>query len=444
MGRDTRHAAHVDADRRQGAPGARADGQPLVAGAALRVGAGSHHLAHARRRPRARARVRLSRPHLARAHVRRRRTRGRARAAHRRELLRGDHGRARCSRRACVGARASGRGGRCDPVPGRPPRHVRRGCGTTILDRAHSGASGDDAVSCEVPRQGEPGALLLGRARPRGHPLLGPPGAQASRRGAQLRRLGAATRVQPRGEQLRLLARRRRRGRVLLVRVSRARRLLRLADEGRRRVLRRRARRVRPAVPRCGPRPTPTRCSSPSSRTPTTPRPTSRAGIVRPWRSRPDADRGLGSSGRHRSHGRRVGAGGRCRRALRPRNRRGRDRIIRARELGDRRQRPHADHDRSPDRVRPSLPGHRRDGGRSLRDRQRLHPDARGRGGRSRVSRRRHVGAGRNEGGQRRRCRGASGARHPAGVGRRHAAPERAPRRRSDRSAAHRHHDRVR
>ena len=71
----------------------------------------------------------------------------------------------------------------------------------------------------------EPGPLLLGRDRPRRHPLLGPLRAEASRRRAQLRRLGDGRGLLARARELRLLAGRRRGGRVLRLRLSGARRL---------------------------------------------------------------------------------------------------------------------------------------------------------------------------------------------------------------------------
>src|SRR5207245_5640918 len=61
---DVRHAAHVDPDRRQGTAGPRADGESLVAGAFLCVGARPHHLSHAcgRQGPGDGIRIRRPRP----------------------------------------------------------------------------------------------------------------------------------------------------------------------------------------------------------------------------------------------------------------------------------------------------------------------------------------------------------------------------------------------
>src|SRR5258708_3953398 len=52
--RYSRYASHVDADRRQGSPGAHAQGQPLVERPALRKLSRPYHFADALRRPRAR------------------------------------------------------------------------------------------------------------------------------------------------------------------------------------------------------------------------------------------------------------------------------------------------------------------------------------------------------------------------------------------------------
>ena len=66
------------------------------------------------------------------------------------------------------------------------------------------------ALPRRLPRQGQPGALLLGRLRPGGDALLGADGAAAPGRHPARRRRGDARGVFSRGEQRRLLARRRR------------------------------------------------------------------------------------------------------------------------------------------------------------------------------------------------------------------------------------------
>ena len=72
-------------------------------------------------------------------------------------------------------------------------------------------------------------------------------GATSPGRGSQLRRLGDARGLQPRGQQRRFLAGRQRRGIVLLLRLSRARRVRRAAGAARRRLLRLDPRRVHPS-----------------------------------------------------------------------------------------------------------------------------------------------------------------------------------------------------
>src|SRR5690606_36962722 len=61
----------------------------------------------------------------------------------------------------------------------------------------------------EVPRQGQPRALLLGRIRPRGEPLLRPPRAAPPGRISQPARLDHTGGLLTRGGERRLLARRR-------------------------------------------------------------------------------------------------------------------------------------------------------------------------------------------------------------------------------------------
>ena len=137
------------------------------------------------------------------------------------------------------------------------------------------------AFRARLRRQGQPGALLLGRDGPGRDALLRPDRAAPSGRRAQLRRLGHGRGLLARAGQLRLLAGRRRGGRVLRLRLSRARRLRRHAGHARR----------RPSTPptsassccptrRSAPPPTPTRRCSGSCRPPTRPRPTSAAGTA--------------------------------------------------------------------------------------------------------------------------------------------------------------------
>ncbi len=98
-----------------------------------------------------------------------------------------------------------------------------------------------------VHRQGQSRALLLGFVRPGVHPILRSARAPPSRRCAELRRLGDGGGLLARAEQLRILARRRGRRGVLLLRVSRTGRVRRRRRPSRGCLLRRRA----AAVPAC-------------------------------------------------------------------------------------------------------------------------------------------------------------------------------------------------
>ena len=131
--------------------------------------------------------------------------------------------RARRRRRRGGDQRRAERGRRADPVPrGHAPRRLRRGRGQRVLARAGSRRPRLPSLPHRVPRQGEPGAFLLGQLRPRGDALLRPTGAAASRRHSRPARRGHARGLFARGEQRRLLARQRRlsAGRVLFVRLS--------------------------------------------------------------------------------------------------------------------------------------------------------------------------------------------------------------------------------
>ena len=62
----------------------------------------------------------------------------------------------------------------CDPVRRRPrPRQLRPRRGAPLLAGAGRDGPGVQRVPDPLRRQGEPGALVLGRPRPRLHPLLG-------------------------------------------------------------------------------------------------------------------------------------------------------------------------------------------------------------------------------------------------------------------------------
>ena len=131
---------------------------------------------------------------------------------------------ARRRRDAGVDSRPARRGRGSDSVSRRRSTPlVRSRRGQPLLARARRVPPRDDDLPRRVHRQGEPRPLLLGWRRPRGDAILGPDHAQASRRCPELRGLRAGARVQPRGEQLRLLARRKRGGIVLCVRIPRTR-----------------------------------------------------------------------------------------------------------------------------------------------------------------------------------------------------------------------------
>ena len=102
---------------------------------------------------------------------------------------------------------------------GHRARQLRPRGGAAVLAPAGAGRPRDDRVPRPLRRQGQPGALLLGRHGHGRDPLLRPPRAAPSRRRAELRRLGDGRGLLPRAGQLRLLARRRRGGRVLRLRL---------------------------------------------------------------------------------------------------------------------------------------------------------------------------------------------------------------------------------
>ena len=223
-----RDAAHVDAGRGQDPYGRDALGQPFLARDALRDGARPHDVADSARRADLPDRLRLHRPPARRS---RRATAPcaplpLAAALGRRLLPRGD------------GRAARARASRCRSRRRRTRWRTRS---PSSEDRAHASydagaappASGGSLVQADrvfkrVPRplhrQVQPGALLLGQLRPRGHALLGAPGAAPSRRRAELARLGHARGLLARGQQLRLLAGRRADAAagVLRLRLSRA------------------------------------------------------------------------------------------------------------------------------------------------------------------------------------------------------------------------------
>ena len=85
------------------------------------------------------------------------------------------------------------------------PCVLRSRSGEQVLAHHSVGRSGLQGVPCRVHRQGQPGALLLGKLRSRGDSLLWPSGARASRS-----RPHHSRSLLSRSEQRRVLARRRR------------------------------------------------------------------------------------------------------------------------------------------------------------------------------------------------------------------------------------------
>src|SRR5205814_7053450 len=100
-------------------------------------------------------------------------------------------------------------------------------------------ASRDVSISGRLSWQSEASAFLLGRLRPRCDAILGPDRAETPRRDTELPRLGDGAGVQPRGQQLRVLARRQRGGLLLFLRLSRTGRLCGAQGSAKRRLLRR-------------------------------------------------------------------------------------------------------------------------------------------------------------------------------------------------------------
>ena len=252
--------------------------EPWLAGAALRDGARARHLADPGRRRDPRDRVRLHRPPPRRANQPRRGADAGARAADRRRLLsRGSWTSLRGLGVAVAIKEMPNEVAEPDPLLAGPrPRCLRRRRGASLLARARPGRSRLQALPHRLPRQGEPGAFLLGQLRPRGDPVLRPAGAAASRRRARAARRGHARGLFARGQQRRLLARQRRlpARRVLRLRLSRAGGLPRPARSRRAPASTRRSASSSCPTRPCGRRPIPTRCCSISSPRPMRPQPT--------------------------------------------------------------------------------------------------------------------------------------------------------------------------
>ena len=129
---------------------------------------------------------------------------------------------------------------------------VRPGRGAAVFPDPRQRRPRVQAVPHRLPRQGEPGAFLLGQFRSRGDALFRPPRAAPSRRRAASAGCGRLRGLFARGEQRRLLARQRRDrlSRVLFLCLSGARRLSRHQGAPRGGVLQRGARRIHFALRR--------------------------------------------------------------------------------------------------------------------------------------------------------------------------------------------------
>ena len=194
-----------------------------------------------------------------------------------RELLCGDAGRTRRTRHRRCHRRDAERTAGADPVFARqPPRLLRSRRGAALLANPRQYRPRVQAIPHRLPRQGEPGAFLLGQFRSRGDALLGPSRAAPSRRRAASARCGRPRGLFARGQQRRLLAgqRRDRLSRVLFLCLSRAAGLPRGARCGRTRrsSAKRSANSSCPTTP-CARPPIPTRRCSISCKAPTRPRP---------------------------------------------------------------------------------------------------------------------------------------------------------------------------
>ena len=253
MERHARHASHVDADRRQDTARACPNGEPLVAGAALRLCARAHDVVDAVRHARLLGGVRFHRPRSPDTARRWTHVDNGARAALRCGILPGLHGRIALARpRRPHLARASG-----DRKPDPRSRATRRTRRTMPQPRTISGARSRRPRACShlsrpLHWQDEPGAFFLGELRPRMHALQRRARTTTSGRRSRTRRLGdprgVLARLYQRGMVARRLGEPRGGASVLRVRLSRARRLPDREDSTRRRLLPRRDARVDSAI----------------------------------------------------------------------------------------------------------------------------------------------------------------------------------------------------
>src|SRR5437667_387225 len=205
--RHARHAASVDADRRQDTADADAVAEPFLARGAVRDRAWPDDLAHALSRTRVPDRFRLHRSRAVGADERWRFAPTPARADAGRPIpyraVRGDD-RAR-ARRADHDDAVRDR--RQHSVRSGPhPRRLRSRLRHAFLARVVLDASGADAFPHRISRQGEPGAFLLGQLRSGGHAVFRKAGAAPSRRRAASAGRGRTRSIFARGVERRLLA----------------------------------------------------------------------------------------------------------------------------------------------------------------------------------------------------------------------------------------------
>jgi hypothetical protein len=213
-----RHAPPLHAGGRQDPARPRAARQPLVEHDAPCHRPGTHHIADASsHRSGVPDRLRLPRAPARHHHRQRRRALACTRGPSGRRVPRHGHVVARRARGEHHDLAGAGRD------PGRGPLH-RRSCprqlrprrGPALLARARRDPACLRGLPCPLRRQGQSGAPVLGRPRPRLHEVLRAPRAPAPRRRTELRSARDVGGVLPRGQQLRVLAGPARRGRGVL------------------------------------------------------------------------------------------------------------------------------------------------------------------------------------------------------------------------------------
>ena len=166
LGTDPRHASHVDADRRQDPARAGADGQPLVAGDALRDPPRPDDVVDPGRRPAASRSSSTSsttccdRAPATAARARSRWSRRSVAEFYAETIARARRARDRGARSWPSPTRSTGR----SRSPRTPTRLLRPRGRAAVLAAAGAGAPGDERVPARFVGKVQPGALLLGRA----------------------------------------------------------------------------------------------------------------------------------------------------------------------------------------------------------------------------------------------------------------------------------------